>query len=62
MRTPAEKKAQAKYNVKRGKYRLPSIYLSESEYELFQQALERFGGSKKGLIVHVVKRYLGARK
>jgi hypothetical protein len=58
VRTPALIKAQDKYEEKRKNYRLPSIYLSEEQFKLFNQAMEKFGGSKKGLIVHAIKRYL----
>jgi len=59
VRTEALQAAQSRYEDKRKSRRLPSIYFSDDEFELFNQALEKSGGTKKELIMKALKCYLG---
>jgi len=58
MRTEALQSAQRRYEDKRKARRLPSIYFSDDEFELFNQALEKSGGTKKELIMKALKCFL----
>jgi len=58
MRTEALKSAQKRDDDKRKSRRLPSIWFSEDEFELFNQALAKSGGTKHKLIIDAIKSFL----
>ena len=58
MRTEALQAAQKRYDDKRKSRRLPSIWFSEDEFELYKLALAKSGGTKKKLIMDAIKSFL----